>query len=113
MKIRNFTRSPALRLSNVLHIIIYKYRPSLLIESTNSTILFVVLVHCTFQSLFCNSSGFIVDPEDITVEINDTDVELTCTPGLETDQIIIWEIFLRNGTLWTVTESDPDVQLRR
>ena len=56
---------------------------------------------------------FIVDPEDMTVDINDTDVELTCTPGLNTEQLITWEIFLRNGTFWTVTGADSDVQLLR
>ena len=75
---------------------------------------FFMLMHCTFLSLFFrNASVFIVDPEDRTVEINETDVELTCTPGLETEQVIIWEIFLRNGTFWTVTGSDSDIQLRR
>lgn len=70
-------------------------------------------MRCTFQSPFCNASGFIVDPEDMTVNINDIDVELTCTPGLETEQLITWEIFLRNGTFWSVSADDTAIQLRR
>ena len=72
---------------------------------------YALYISVTF--FFRNASVFIVDPEDRTVEINETDVELTCTPGLETEQVIIWEIFLRNGTFWTVTGSDSDIQLRR
>ena len=54
-----------------------------------------------------------MDPEDRTVEINDTNVELTCTPGLNTEQVITWQIFLRNGTFWSVTASDTEVQRMR
>ena len=56
---------------------------------------------------------FIVDPEDRTVEINDTNVEFTCTPGLNTEQVITWQIFLSNGTFWSVTAADPELQRHR
>ena len=56
---------------------------------------------------------FIVGPEDRFVEINDTNVELTCIPALNTEQIITWQIFLRNGTFWSVTASHIEVQRLR
>lgn len=67
----------------------------------------------TSVSFFCNISVFIVDPEDQNVEINDTNVELVCTPGLDMEQEITWQIFLRNGTFLSVTGSDEDAQRRR
>ena len=75
----------------------------------------ILCCHCAFQSFFCNASAFAVDPEDKTVEVNDTDVLLTCMPILDMDQFITWELFLRDGTFWTVTgeASDVDIQLSR
>ena len=70
-------------------------------------------IDTAFQSPFCNTSAFAVDPEDTTVEVNDTDVLLTCMPILDMEQFITWELFLRNGTFWTVTGADVDDQLSR
>ena len=47
------------------------------------------------------------------MEVNDIDVELSCVPVLDTQQFITWELFLRNGTFWTVTGGNVDEQLRR
>ncbi len=44
-------------------------------------------------TIFFNASEFIVDPMDETLEVNQTDVVLTCMPALE-DQLITWEIYL-------------------
>ena len=65
--------------------------------------------HC----FFCNASEFIVDPMDDTLEVNQTDVILTCMPALNMDQLINWEIYLRNGDFWTVTGADPERQRSR
>ena len=68
---------------------------------------------CTFHSFFYNASEFIVDPVDETLEVNDTDVILTCMPALDMEQLINWEIYLRNGTFLTVTGADKEVQRSR
>ena len=73
-----------------------------------------LLFLCTFQSLFFYVSEFIVDPMDETLEVNETDVVLTCTPALsDMNQLINWEIYLRNGTFWVVTGADPERQRRQ
>ena len=69
-------------------------------------------IDTAFQSLFYNASEFAVDPEDTTVEVNDTDVLLTCMPRLD-NQFITWQLFLRNGTFWTIDGSDVDTHRSR
>ena len=64
-------------------------------------------------TIFCNASAFAIDPKDKTVEVNDIDVELSCVPVLDTTQFITWQLFLRNGTFWTVSGGDVDFQLSR
>ena len=61
-------------------------------------------------------SEFDVSPNDTTVDINDMNVELNCQPSVSATGFMdfsIWEIFLDNGTFWTVTGSDLDRQLDR
>lgn len=59
--------------------------------------------------------AFEVDPEDITVEVNRTNVTLNCTThvGNGIFDTSIWEIYLRNGTYWTVTSADESVHRNR
>lgn len=51
----------------------------------------------------------------MTVNVNDTNVTLSCTTPVGVDIIdtSIWEIFLRNGTYWTVSASDQDIHRSR
>ena len=57
-------------------------------------------------------AAFQVNPKDTTAKRNDKNVELRCQPSSNQD-FIIWEIFLDNGTYWTVTGSDTAHQLSR
>ena len=57
-------------------------------------------------------AAFEVNPKDTTAKRNDKNVELRCQPSSNQD-FIIWEIFLDNGTYWTVTGSDTAHQLSR
>ena len=50
------------------------------------------------------------------MEVNQTNIELRCQSRPVSSGIrdsIIWQIYLRNGTFWTVTGADADVQLGR
>lgn len=61
-------------------------------------------------------SVFVTSPEDKTLTVNETNVLLHCEileiPGTTFDELV-WEIFLRNGTFWTVTGADEVTQLAR
>ena len=66
--------------------------------------------------LLSSNLAFEIDPEDKVVEVNQTNIELRCqshTVGSGIFDSIIWQIYLRNGTFWTVTGADEDVQLGR
>lgn len=57
-------------------------------------------------------AAFEVSPKDTNAKRNDKNIELSCQPSSNQD-FIIWEVFLDNGTYWTVTGSDTARQLSR
>jgi hypothetical protein len=61
--------------------------------------------------IMSHTAAFEVNPKDSHAKRNDN-VELRCQPSSIND-FIIWEIFLDNGTYWTVSGSDAAQQLRR
>ena len=56
-------------------------------------------------------TAFEVNPKDSSAKRNDN-VELRCQPSNNQD-FIVWEVFLDNGTYWTVSGSDAARQLQR
>ena len=67
---------------------------------------------CLLNICKLSHAAFEVNPKDTSVKRNDENVELQCQPSSSLD-FSIWEIFLDNGTFWTVTGSDPERQLSR
>ena len=60
-------------------------------------------------------AAFEIGPMDTTVNVNDTNVMLHCQSP-EVDGVfdsVIWEIFLVNGSFWSVTGADEEQQLAR
>ncbi len=51
-------------------------------------------------------------PNDTAAIVNDMNVELHCQTSSNLD-FSMWEIFLDNGTYWTVSASDSEQQLSR
>ena len=67
---------------------------------------------CSFHCFTCVYLAFANDPQDMTVKVNDMDIELRCQASDMLDTVW-WEIFLRNGSFWTITGSDEEVQRSR
>ena len=64
------------------------------------------LADCTLHA------AFEISPIDKTVTVNDINIELHCQKASNLDSSI-WEVFLNNGTFWTVTGADIEIHLSR
>ena len=57
-------------------------------------------------------AAFEINPISKTVSVNDANIELHCQKASNLD-FSIWEVFLNNGTRWTVTGADIEIHLSR
>ena len=65
--------------------------------------------------VFALLAAFEIGPMDRTVNVNDTNVMLHCqSPQIDgVFDSVMWEIFLLNGTFWSVSGADEEEQLAR
>lgn len=70
------------------------------------------MIQLQYNLRWCYYAEYEISPNDTTATINDINVELHCQTSSNLD-FSIWEIFLDNGTYWTVSASDPERQLSR
>ncbi len=85
----------------------------ILVSSQNCGMLYsLITLWGIVNKLSFSHPAFEVNPKDTSAKRNDKNIELHCQPSSDQD-FVIWEVFLDNGTYWTVTGSDTARQLSR
>ena len=98
-------------------------QPELLVEHAHTTVITLHSLCKTVVSLCIKTTSllhanctfhaaFEISPINKTVTVNDTNIELHCQKASNLDSSI-WEVFLNNGTFWTVTGADIEIHLSR